>query len=125
MFFRIQCMIQSWYIACDMHLFLTAPIIVSLLYHRPKMGNFVLVFTLVASIFTTFFVTYSGRLDAFLLVHMKILRNPIANKTFRGLYIPTHTRATPYYIGMITGLVRHKMKNASYKINKVRTCTVH
>lgn len=117
--YYIQCMIQSWYIACDMHLFMTAPIIVSLLHHKPKIGNFVLVFILVASIFTTFFVTYSDKLDAFLLVHMKILRDPISNKTFRGLYIPTHTRATPYYIGMITGLVRHKMKNSSYKINKV------
>jgi hypothetical protein len=114
-------MIQSWYIACDTHLFLTAPVIVSLLYHRPKVGHTVLALALAASIITTFVVTYSGKLDAFLLVHIKILRNPIANKTFRNLYIPTHTRATPYYIGMITGLVRYKMKNSSYKINKVRT----
>ncbi|XP_025425324.1 nose resistant to fluoxetine protein 6-like [Sipha flava] len=112
------CMIQSWYIACDTHLFLTAPVIVSLLYHRPKVGHTVLALALAASIITTFVVTYSGKLDAFLLVHIKILRNPIANKTFRNLYIPTHTRATPYYIGMITGLVRYKMKNSSYKINK-------
>lgn len=113
-------MIQSWYIACDTHLFLTAPVIVSLLYHRPKIGNAALALLLVASVFTTFYVTYSGKLDAFLLVHVKILRDPVANKTFRHLYIPTHTRATPYYIGMVTGLVRHKMKNSSYKINKVR-----
>jgi hypothetical protein len=115
-------MIQSWYIACDTHLFLTAPIIVSLLYHKPKIGNSVLALILATSISTTFFVTYLGKLDAFLLVHIKTLRNPIANKTFRSLYIPTHTRATPYYVGMMTGLVRHKMKNSSYKINKVRTC---
>ncbi|XP_050523734.1 nose resistant to fluoxetine protein 6-like [Daktulosphaira vitifoliae] len=112
------CMIQSWYIACDTHLFLTAPIIVSLLYHKPQLGRFVLVSILVLSIATTFFVTYSGKLDAFLLVHIKILRDPVVNKTFKNLYIPTHTRATPYYIGMITGLVRHKMKHTSYKINK-------
>lgn len=115
-------MIQSWYIACDTHLFLTAPIIVSLLYHKPKIGNLVLALILVATISTTFFVTYLGKLDAFLLVHIKTLRNPITDKTFRSLYIPTHTRATPYYVGMMTGLVRHKMKNSSYKINKVRTC---
>lgn len=113
-------MIQSWYIACDTHLFLTAPIIVSLLYHRPRLGNAVLASVFVASVSTAFYVTYTGRLDAFLLVHIRTLRDPLANKTFRNLYIPTHTRATPYYIGMITGLVRHKMKNSSYKINKVR-----
>ncbi|KAF0772178.1 nose resistant to fluoxetine protein 6-like [Aphis craccivora] len=112
------CMIQSWYIACDTHLFLTAPIIVSLLYHKPKIGNLVLALILIATISTTFFVTYLGKLDAFLLVHIKTLRNPITDKTFRSLYIPTHTRATPYYVGMMTGLVRHKMKNSSYKINK-------
>lgn len=115
-----QCMIQSWYIACDTHLFMTAPVIVNLLYHRPKIGNAVLAIILAASVSTSFYVTFSGKLDAFLLVHIKTLRDPIANKTFRSLYIPTHTRATPYYIGMITGLVRHKMKNSSYTINKVR-----
>lgn len=112
-------MIQSWYIACDTHLFLTAPIIVGLLHHRPRAGNAVLALILTASVVTTFVVTYTGKLDAFLLVHIRTLRDPIANKTFRSLYIPTHTRATPYYIGMITGLVRHKMKDSSYKIDKV------
>lgn len=118
-------MIQSWYIACDTHLFLTAPVIVSVLYHRPRVGNAVLALLLVASISTTFFVTYSGKLEAFLLVHIKTLRDPIANKTFRSLYVPTHTRATPYYIGMITGLVRYKMKRSSYKINKVGARVQH
>lgn len=89
------------------------------MYHKPQLGRFVLVSILVLSIATTFFVTYAGKLDAFLLVHIKILRDPVVNKTFKNLYIPTHTRATPYYIGMITGLVRHKMKHTSYKINKV------
>lgn len=114
-------MIQSWYIACDTHLFLTAPVIVGLLHRRPRLGRAVLALALAASVATAFAVTYAGRLDAFLLVHIRTLRDPIADKTFRDLYIPTHTRATPYYMGMITGLLRHRMKDHGRlrNINKV------
>lgn len=36
------------------------------------------------------------------------------------MYIPTHTRASPYFIGMAAGYIKYKMKCSALKIPKVR-----
>ncbi|KAG8224977.1 hypothetical protein J437_LFUL003355 [Ladona fulva] len=65
------CMFQSWYITCDMHLFIISPPIVYLLWKRPTIGKTLLFVATAASIVTSFLVTYLGKLDALLLLYMK------------------------------------------------------
>lgn len=45
----------------------------------------------------------------------RLLKDPIADKTFRNIYIPTHTRATPYLVGMFTGYIKYKIKHSDFK----------
>ncbi|XP_046395726.1 nose resistant to fluoxetine protein 6-like [Ischnura elegans] len=113
------CMFQSWYITCDMHLFIISPPIVYLLWKKPTLGKILLLTVTVASIVTSFLVTYVKRLDALLLLYMKTLSDPISNDTFRSMYIPTHTRASPYFIGMAAGYAKYVIQSREIKIPKL------
>lgn len=64
-------MFQSWYITCDIHLFIVAPLIVWLLWRKEKQGLLVLATLIVLSIASTFMVVYFKKLDAILLLYMK------------------------------------------------------
>lgn len=46
------------------------------------------------------------------------MRDPIADNTFRSIYIPTHTRASPYFVGMLTGYLRFEITRRNYKFPK-------
>jgi len=48
------------------------------------------------------------------------LADPVSNGTFRSIYIPTHTRAAPYIIGMVWGYVLYRIRTDGIKINKVK-----
>ncbi|XP_059480960.1 nose resistant to fluoxetine protein 6-like isoform X2 [Neocloeon triangulifer] len=113
------CMFQSWYITCDFHLFIISPPIIWLLWKKPFWGKITLATVTVTSVLIAFFVTYWGKLDALLLLYMKTLSDPIANNTFREMYIPTHTRASPYFIGMAAGYLRYLIKKNDTKLPKI------
>jgi peptidoglycan/LPS O-acetylase OafA/YrhL len=64
-------MFQSWYIACDMHYFLIAPLIVLPLYRRPPLGMALLIGVILISIIVPFAVTYAGGYIGTLRVYMR------------------------------------------------------
>jgi peptidoglycan/LPS O-acetylase OafA/YrhL len=69
--FSLQCMFQSWYIACDMHYFLIAPLIVIPLYKKPKLGLSILGTVIALTIIIPFAVTYVGEYSGVLRVYMR------------------------------------------------------
>ncbi|KAF4528376.1 hypothetical protein B566_EDAN016910 [Ephemera danica] len=97
------CLFQSWFLACDMHYFLLAPLMVLTLWRWPRAGKALLVLATLLSVLVPFVVTLLGGLDAVLLLFMSTLADPVANETFRSVYIPSHTRAGPYFLGMLYG----------------------
>lgn len=52
----------------------------------------------------------------------RLLKDPTTDETFKNIYIPTHTRATPYFIGMLTGYLRHKIKHSDFKFSSKLVC---
>ncbi|XP_071445546.1 nose resistant to fluoxetine protein 6-like [Hetaerina americana] len=113
------CMFQSWYVTCDMHFFLMAPLLVYPLWRWPRYGRIVLFLVTLVSIAIPFAVTYIGQLDAVLLLYMTTLSDPVVNDTFRSIYITSHTRASPYFIGMIWGYMYYKIKADKIKIPQI------
>ncbi|XP_018326778.1 nose resistant to fluoxetine protein 6-like [Agrilus planipennis] len=112
------CMFQSWYITCDMHLFLLTPFIVWVLRKSTKIG-FVLLGCLISmSILSTFLTTFFGKLDGILLLYINTLKDPTVDQTFKNIYIPTHTRASPYLVGIGTGYLLHRIQKSDYKLSK-------
>ncbi|XP_046394827.1 nose resistant to fluoxetine protein 6-like [Ischnura elegans] len=110
------CMFQSWYVTCDMHFFLMAPLLVYPLWRWPRYGRVALLLVTLASVCVPFAVTYIGQLDGVLLLYMTTLSDPVVNNTFRSVYITSHTRASPYFIGMMWGYIYYKIKTEKIKI---------
>ncbi|RZB39911.1 nose resistant to fluoxetine protein 6-like [Asbolus verrucosus] len=110
------CMFQSWYMTCDFHFFLIAPVIVWLLRKKPNLGVGVLFIIIILSISVVFAIVYLTQENAILLLYMKFLKDPVVNNTFKNIYIPTHMRGTPYFVGMLAGYLKYHLKTKKYKI---------
>ncbi|KAJ3657266.1 hypothetical protein Zmor_009082, partial [Zophobas morio] len=112
------CMFQSWYLTCDIHFFMMVPIIIWLLRKKPCLGLVILFLIIVVSVCVVFATVYMYEEDAILLVYMKLLKDPVINNTFKNIYIPTHMRASPYFVGMVTGYLKFTMRSRDYKMPK-------
>ncbi|XP_018568697.2 nose resistant to fluoxetine protein 6-like [Anoplophora glabripennis] len=112
------CMFQSWYLTCDMHYFLCVPLLVWLLRKKPTAGILTVASLIISSIFAVFVTVYVNNEDGILLLYIKLLKDPVLNKTFRNIYIPSHLRASPYLLGIITAYIKYQMKITNYKMPK-------
>ncbi|KAL3267193.1 hypothetical protein HHI36_011329 [Cryptolaemus montrouzieri] len=110
------CMFQSWYLTCDTHYFLIVPFLAYLLWKKPKVGFFVCGIIIGLSVIVPFIIIYMSQEEPFLLLYMKFLRDPTTNKTFQDIYIPSHMRAGPYFIGALAAYLKFKLKETGYRI---------
>lgn len=46
----------------------------------------------------------------------RVLKDPVAHDTFKTLYIPGHMRGSSYLVGVLTGYIKHAMKEGSAKL---------
>ncbi|VVC24505.1 Nose resistant-to-fluoxetine protein, N-terminal,Acyltransferase 3 [Cinara cedri] len=104
------CMIQSWYLACDLHLCAVGILIVYLIWKYPKFGIHILLAAITVSCFISSYVVYYHKLQPTFLGFISALKSPSNDKTYTLLYVPTHTRATPYFVGMFAAYVYQKIK---------------
>ncbi|XP_028129554.1 nose resistant to fluoxetine protein 6-like [Diabrotica virgifera virgifera] len=117
------CMFQSWFITCDMHYFLTVPILVLLLKWNALYGVVTIVALIACSIVVAGSSVYLNNESPILLVYAKLLRDPVSNATFRTIYIPSHMRASPYFLGVLTGFIKYQLKHSSFKLPQWLTRT--
>ncbi|KAF4533050.1 hypothetical protein B566_EDAN002613, partial [Ephemera danica] len=113
-----MCMFQSWYVACDMHLFIISAPIVWLLYSKPRTGRAVLGLAIIISAAIPFAITIWGHLDALLLLYMNTLEDPVRNQTFRWMYAPTHVRGSPYFVGMAFGYLTFLHRTQRFTLSR-------
>eukprot|EP00102_Acyrthosiphon_pisum_P022676 XP_016659886.1 PREDICTED: nose resistant to fluoxetine protein 6-like [Acyrthosiphon pisum] len=99
------CMIQSWYMACDLHLCAVGILIVYFVWKFPKCEKIVLIIAIVVSCFISAYVVYDHKFYPTFFGFISNLKYPPSHEDFTLLYIPTHTRATPYFVGMFAGHV--------------------
>ncbi|XP_045481000.1 uncharacterized protein LOC123685389 [Harmonia axyridis] len=115
-----MCMFQSWYLTCDTHYFLLVPFAAYLLWKKPKVGVFFCSIIILVAVVVPFIVIYKNKEEPFLLLYMKLLRDPVANKTFQSIYTPSHMRMSPYFIGVLGGYAKFRMRKSGAKIpNKI------
>ncbi|XP_057655774.1 nose resistant to fluoxetine protein 6-like [Diorhabda carinulata] len=112
------CMFQSWYLTCDMHYFLLVPILVILLKWKVMLGIGTILVLLVCSAIIVTTSVYIYKEEPILLLYTKLLKDPVYNTTFRDIYIPSHMRSSPYFLGVLTGYIKYRMKNSAYKLPK-------
>ncbi|XP_044748861.1 nose resistant to fluoxetine protein 6-like [Coccinella septempunctata] len=111
-----MCMFQSWYLTCDTHYFLLVPFAAYLLWKKPKVGVFFCSIIILVAVVVPFIVIYREKEEPFLLLYMKLLRDPVANKTFQSIYTPSHMRMSPYFIGVLGGYLKFRLRKSGAKL---------
>ncbi|XP_063243680.1 nose resistant to fluoxetine protein 6-like [Bacillus rossius redtenbacheri] len=114
-----MCMFQSWYLSCDFQLCAVALVLVYSLWRWPWLGYSALALLCAASAVVPFLAVLLTRADPFLVPIAQHVRDPVDSWYFRNIYIKTHNRAAPYFIGVIVGLIMFKMRSSKFKLGKV------
>ncbi|CAG9772712.1 unnamed protein product [Ceutorhynchus assimilis] len=110
------CMFQSWYVACDMNFFLFTPVLAWTLWKKPKLGVALVIALIIASIIVVFVIVYINNLDAMFMLYIRVLKDPVSHNSFTSMYIPGHMRASSYFVGILTGHIKHRMNEKEVKI---------
>lgn len=132
---------HAWYLPCDLHFFIMAVILVMGINKNRTIGLAVLYFVTFLSVITPGIITYIYELkptvifyhewvvwqlrnnlfDSSKCLHknyalFRFLSKPREDATFELLYIKSHTRATVYLLGIITGYILHVNRNSKKRI---------
>ncbi|KAF4528377.1 hypothetical protein B566_EDAN016911, partial [Ephemera danica] len=111
-----QCMIQSWYLAADMQLCLLSPLIIYPLWRWPRFGKSVLVTIMGLAIAVPFAIVYfNGELPTYLVgaSDERLL------SYMHNIYYTTHTRFSPYVVGIALGYLLYKLNTTKLRMSKV------
>ncbi|EEB17717.1 conserved hypothetical protein [Pediculus humanus corporis] len=96
-----QCAGQSWYLAVDMQLYWLSPLVILPLWKWPKLGKCFSWFLLTLSVVSVFAISYIYEFRASFHAGLGDFDEYI--RSTKMIYVPTHTRATPYIIGILLG----------------------
>ncbi|CAG9830112.1 unnamed protein product [Diabrotica balteata] len=114
-----ECMVHSWYLPCDFHYFMVAVILCIVIYKNKKMGLILLSFVTMAAIITPFAIVWYYQKSAVLFFYPDFLRQPKQQEDFLLTYSKSHTRASPYFIGMIAGYLYYRMRGSEKCLKKI------
>lgn len=112
-------MLQSWYLSCEMQLFILLPIIIWLINKNKVVGIWALLILIIFSIIVVFTIIYINREDGILIVTRKVLRDTITSSNYQKVYSLTHMRATPYFIGILAGYIKYYIQRKKYIMSKL------
>ncbi|XP_035739061.1 nose resistant to fluoxetine protein 6-like isoform X2 [Vespa mandarinia] len=124
--FENMCLTHTHHVGIDTQLFALSPLLVLLLYKKPKIGSIVLFTLATFSTILRYYVTYFKRLNNY--VYFGISIKQLFDTANMSYILPTH-RLTVYIIGIFVGYLlrslpkEYKMKKTTYYIGWI-LCTV-
>ncbi|KAL0275852.1 UNVERIFIED_CONTAM: hypothetical protein PYX00_003579 [Menopon gallinae] len=107
-----QCAGQSWYLAVDMQLYWLSPLVILPIWKWPGITKFYLGLLLAISTVGQFVVAYVYKFRMPFSISLDMSEN---TRVVEMLYVPTHTRATPYIIGIMVGVYLDGVRNRPEK----------
>lgn len=119
-----MCMTHSWYLPCDFHYFIIAIIICTIINKQKKLGLYTLLVVIIISLIIPFVLTIVYERPAMLFFYPDFLTNPKAHVDFLLTYSKSHTRATPYFVGMFSGYAYYKLKGTNYHIPMTKSILI-
>ncbi|XP_048511653.1 nose resistant to fluoxetine protein 6-like [Athalia rosae] len=111
-----KCLLQSWYLSTDMQLFLLAPFFVYPLWKWKLFGRSIIAFATIVSVALPFVTTWINEFPG---TYMFTFRNSLLNSYAHRIYMATHNRMSPYFVGLALGYIFQQKKNASLSKWKV------
>ncbi|CAH0550691.1 unnamed protein product [Brassicogethes aeneus] len=116
-----MCMTHSWYLPCDFHYFIIGIFICILIKKERKSGLGVLTIFTVASMAIPFILTIVYQRPALLHFYPEFLTGPKVHPDFLLTYCKSHTRATPYFIGMFAGYLYYRLQGKEVHICRLKS----
>uniref|UniRef100_A0A1B6DTW6 Nose resistant-to-fluoxetine protein N-terminal domain-containing protein n=2 Tax=Clastoptera arizonana TaxID=38151 RepID=A0A1B6DTW6_9HEMI len=114
-----QCMIQSWYLSCDMHFFVIGIFLIYITWRWHKTGGTLLLLTLLVSVGIPAYITYVNKYKGVVRLYHGLAEDPVQDEHFREAYVPSHMRSAPYVTGIILSFVYRHLKNHQFKFPKI------
>ncbi|XP_054259761.1 nose resistant to fluoxetine protein 6-like [Macrosteles quadrilineatus] len=111
------CMIQAWYLACDMHYFIIGIILIYITYKRPKLGASLIGIAFAASVAIPTYITYVNQYPGVVQLYHELQKDPVKNEHFRTMYVPSHVRFVPYVVGMLMSYLQQYLARISFKFS--------
>ncbi|VVC92277.1 unnamed protein product [Leptidea sinapis] len=122
-----RCMDSWWtnllyvnnYVRTDRLMFFVAPLFIYALWHWRRFGA---VFTAIATIISLVIpsvITFRNHLDPTILYYAKEFTDFAKNSYFVEAYMPTHMKMTPYFMGILTGYILHRIQSENYTFSNI------
>ncbi|XP_018579714.2 nose resistant to fluoxetine protein 6-like [Anoplophora glabripennis] len=118
------CMAHSWYLPCDFHYFIIATFVCLLVKKDKKLGLGSMAAITIASVVVPFVITIVYERPALLHFYPEFLTGPKIHPDFQLTYTKTHTRGTPYCIGMFTGYIYYKLKGSNKHVCRTQSFAI-
>ncbi|XP_018568699.1 O-acyltransferase like protein [Anoplophora glabripennis] len=120
----IYCLDHTWYLSIDMQLYILSPLILLPLWKYPKIGMSLIGAGILAFIIVPFTIAYIYELPGLALSDIMDMN---ATRDYMTLYyMKTHTRAAPWFIGLLAGYILARIKfHGDLKLrnlNKILVC---
>lgn len=117
-------MVHSWYLPCDFHYFIIAVFLCLAMQKHKRTGIILLGAVTFLSVLVPFIIGLIYMRPAVLFFYPDFLRAPKLHPDFLLNYSKSHTRASPYFVGMIAGYIFYRMKGSEKCLKRVSTTSV-
>ncbi|VVC24589.1 Nose resistant-to-fluoxetine protein, N-terminal,Double-stranded RNA-binding [Cinara cedri] len=104
------CIIQSWYLACDMQFFVAGIILVFFVWKYQKYGVYLMWITIFVSGLIPALIVYAHQFYPTFMDSISMLNYLPDHQSYTVLYVPSHTRSTPYFVGIFAAYVYRYLK---------------
>lgn len=118
-------MVHSWYLPCDFHYFIIAIFLCIWIKKEKKSGLVALTIFTIISLAIPFAITVIYKRPALMHFYPEFLSGPKVYIDFLLTYSKSHTRATPYFVGMFIGYLYYKLKGSTLHICRVSTSELY
>ncbi|XP_050427218.1 nose resistant to fluoxetine protein 6-like [Adelges cooleyi] len=111
------CIIPAWYLACDMHFFIVGTLLTYVMWRWQELGRWALGVCIAASTIIPAYMIYVGNYQTVGPLDAASLKDLAKTSYYTDVYIKSHMRATPYFIGMAAAYIYKRLKESDYKVS--------
>ncbi|XP_050499016.1 nose resistant to fluoxetine protein 6-like isoform X1 [Diabrotica virgifera virgifera] len=116
-----MCMTHSWYLPCDFHYFIIAIFMVIIIKKNKRFGLGALLALTVTSLVIPFAITLLYKRPGLMQFYPEFLTGPKTYLDFKLTYSKSHTRATPYFVGMFAGYIYYELKGSNKHVCRMKS----
>ncbi|XP_039748506.1 nose resistant to fluoxetine protein 6-like isoform X1 [Pararge aegeria] len=118
-FDHTQCMVQTWYLASNMQLYILG-YVTCILIKRGRCRKAALILLFIVGIITPIAHTYFQNLDAVLMITPETARSFMDNPTFNHVYKRGHTNIFNFVLGIALGFLIYRLQTNEVNMQKYK-----